>query len=124
LRKIEYPEAERIKKDRGMGSMLGDDQSDGPSIRVARRMAVDGLIDEIRRSLRYYTKETGIREFEKILLCGGCSGMLNLNSHLAQALNMAVEIYNPFEFFTVPPGFNESIGAQLAIACGVALRED
>lgn len=124
LRKVEYSEAERIKKERGMGSLLGDDQSEGPSIRVARRMAVDGLVDEIRRSLRYYTKETGVREFEKILLCGGCSSMLNLNSHLAQALSMSVEIYNPFEFFTVPPGFNESIGAQLAIACGVALRED
>jgi type IV pilus assembly protein PilM len=124
LRKSEYPEAEIFKKERGMGALLGEAAGEGPSIRVARRLALDGLVDEIRRSLRYYTKETGVREFEKVLLCGGCASMLNLNSHIAQALNMTVEIYNPFELFTVPPGFNATIGSQLATACGLALRED
>ncbi len=50
--------------------------------------------------------------------------MINFNSHLAQALSMNVEIYNPFEHFTVPPGFNEILGTQLATACGLALREE
>ena len=107
-----------------MGALLGRSESDGPSIRVARRMALDGLIDEIRRSFRYYTKETGIRDFEKILISGGTASMPNLNSHLAKSLSLNVEVYNPFEMFTVPPGFNENIGAQLATACGLALRED
>jgi type IV pilus assembly protein PilM len=124
LRKMEYGEAENLKKQRGMGALLGDGNSEGPAIRVERRMSVDGLVDEIRRSLRYYTKETSVREFEKILLCGGSALMPNLNSHMAQALNMTVEIYNPFEMFTTPPGFNPNMGAQLAIACGLALRED
>jgi type IV pilus assembly protein PilM len=124
LRKVEYLEAESLKKERGMGAFLGESQAEGPSIRVARRMAVDGLIDEIRRSLRYYTKETGIREFDRILMSGGTARMQNLNSHLAQSLAMTVEIYNPFEFFTVPPSFSEHEGAQLAIACGLALREE
>jgi type IV pilus assembly protein PilM len=123
LHKVEYGEAEKLKKERGMGSLLGD-FGDGPAIRVARRMSVDALVDEIRRSLRYYTKETGVREFEKILISGGAAAMPNLNSHMAQALSMTVEVYNPFDMFTVPPGFNETIGSQLAIACGLALRED
>lgn len=123
MKKLEYAEAERLKKDRGMGSLLGSAE-EGPSIRVARRLAVDGLLDEVRRSLRYYTKETGVREFEKILLCGGTAAMQNLNSHMAQALSITVEIYNPFEMFTVPPGFNDTVGAQLAVACGLALREE
>jgi len=50
--------------------------------------------------------------------------MINLNSHLAQALTLNVEIYSPFELFTVPPGFNEALGTQLATACGLALREE
>jgi type IV pilus assembly protein PilM len=124
MRKVEYAEAERLKKERGMGALLGEDQAEGPTIRVARRIAVDSLIDEIRRSLRYYTKETGVREFERILLCGGSALMPNLNSHMAQALSLTVEIYNPFEFFTVPPGFDDRLGAQLAVACGLALREE
>jgi len=122
-RKVEFAEAEGLKKERGMGAMLAED-SGGAGIRVARRMAVDGLVDEIKRSLRYYTKETGVREFEKILLCGGSAVMPNLNSHLAQALALTVEIYNPFEMFTVPPGFDEGAGCKLATACGLALRED
>lgn len=122
--KMEYNEAEDAKRRRGMGALLGDGASDGPGIRVARRMSVDGLVDEIRRSLRYYTKETSVREFDKILLTGGTALMPNLNSYMAQALNMTVEIYNPFEMFITPPGFTEQVGSQLAIACGLALRED
>jgi type IV pilus assembly protein PilM len=121
---VDYGEAEGLKRDRGMGALLGRSEGDGASIRVARRMAVDGLVDELRRSLRYYTKETGIREFEKVLICGGSASMPNLNSHLAKALSMNVEIYNPFDIFTVPPGFSDNLGAQLAGACGLALRED
>jgi len=124
LRNIEYLEAEDLKKSKGMGAFLGGEGGDESSIRIARRKALDSLVDEIRRSLRYYTKETGIKEFDRILLCGGSALLTNLNSHLAQTLAMNVEIYNPFEFFTVPPGFNEALGAQLATACGLALRED
>ena len=124
LHDVDYSEAEHIKRERGMGALLGRSDAEGQAIRVARRMAVDGLVDEIRRSLRYYTKETGIREFEKVLICGGTASTTNLNSHLANALSLNVEIFNPFEMFTVPPGFNENIGAQLATACGLAMREE
>ena len=121
---VEYAEAEEMKKVKGMGAFLNDDEGGESSIRIARRKAVDSLVDEIRRSLRYYTKETGVRDFEKILICGGSALTKHLNSHLAQALSMNVEIYNPYEHFTVPPGFNELLGAQLATACGLALREE
>ena len=45
---------------------------------------------------------------------------------LMKALGMEKdeEIYNPFDMFTIPPGFSEAAGAQLAVACGLALRED
>lgn len=121
---VMYSEAEHLKRERGMGALLGQGGNDEQTIRVARRMAVDSLIEEIRRSLRYYTKETGIRDFDRILMCGGSAAMPNLNSHLAKALSMNVEIYNPYNIFMVPPGFSETIGAQLAAACGLALRED
>jgi type IV pilus assembly protein PilM len=125
MQNTEYLAAEEMKRTKGIGAFLSDDDGEaGSSIRIARRKSLDSLVDEIRRSLRYYTKETGIREFEKMLFCGGSALMINLNSHLAQALSMNVEIYNPFEHFTVPPGFNESLGTQLATACGLAMRED
>jgi type IV pilus assembly protein PilM len=126
MRDVEYAAAEEMKKVKGMGAFLGDDEGgdSSSSIRIARKKSLDSLVDEIRRSLRYYTKETGIREFDKILLCGGSALLINLNSHLAQALSMNVELYNPFEQFTLPPGFNESLGAQMATACGLALREE
>jgi len=124
LHDVDYGEAEHIKKERGMGALLGKGDESSSGIRVARRMAVDGLVDELKRSLRYYTKETGIRDFDKVLISGGTASMPNLNSHLAKSLSLNVEVFNPFEMFTVPPGFNENIGAQLATACGLALRED
>jgi len=124
LQDIEYAAAEEMKKTKGLGAFLGGDDDSESSIKITRRKALDSLVDEIRRSLRYYSKETGVRDFEKILLCGGSANMVNLNSHLAQALSMNVEVYNPFELFTVPPGFNEALGTQLATACGLALREE
>ncbi len=121
--KVDYEEAEVIKRERGMGAMIGsDDGSTG--IRVARRMASDQLVDEIRRSIRYYTKETGVREFQKVLLCGGTAVLPNLNSHLAQSLSMTVEIYNPFNGMITPPGLDDQVGTRLAVACGLAMRED
>jgi len=120
---VGYQEAESVKKQRGIGALLGE-AAGGTSIRVARRMAIDNLIDEIRRSLRYYTKETGCRNFKKILLSGGSSSLPNFNSHLAQHLNMTVEIYNPFANIITPPGLDQMIGTRLVVACGLALRED
>ena len=122
--KVEYSEAESIKRERGIGSLLGASNDTSGGIRVARRMSIDNLIDEIRRSLRYYTKETGCREYKKMLLSGGSSVLPNLNSHLAQHLKMTVEIYNPFSDFATPPGFDDSLGSRLAVACGLALREE
>lgn len=121
--KVEYAEAEAIKRERGMGALLGDGAAaETTGIRMARRMAMDNLIDEIRRSLRYYTKETGCREFQRILLCGGTAALPNLNSHLAAQLNMTVEIYNPFTNFITPAGLDDAMGPRMAVACGLALR--
>lgn len=122
--KVDYSEAESIKRESGIGALLGNMNETAQGIKVTRRMTLDNLMDEIRRSLRYYTKETGCREYNKILLCGGSSVLPNLNSHLAQHLKMNVEIYNPFESFLTPPGFDDTLGSRLAVACGLALRED
>jgi type IV pilus assembly protein PilM len=125
IMKLEYAEAEAIKRERGMGAFIGENAAEaGGVIKVSRRMAIDNLIDEIRRSLRYYTKETGCRDFQKILLSGGSAALPNLNSHLAAQLNLAVEKYNPFATFSTPPGFDDVMGTRMAIACGLALRED
>lgn len=123
LMKVEYTEAESIKRERGMGALSGGAEASG-GIRVARRMAIDNLVDEVRRSMRYYTKETGCREFQKLLLCGGSAILPNLNAHLAQQLNMNVEIYNPFAAMITPPGLDDQIGARMAVACGLAMREE
>jgi len=123
LAKVEYEEAESLKRQRGMGILTGTSEIGG-GIRVARRMAIDNLIDEVRRSLRYYTKESGCREFQRMMLSGGSAALPNLNSHLAQQLNMTVEIFNPFTGMITPPGLDDVIGTRLAVACGLALRED
>jgi type IV pilus assembly protein PilM len=70
--KVEYAEAEAIKRERGMGALLGDGTaSEATGIRVARRMAMDNLIDEIRRSMRYYTKEPVAANFRRYYYAAG-----------------------------------------------------
>ena len=93
-------------------------------IKMQKKHAQDNLVDEIHRSLRYYIKETSIREFEKILLSGGSSRINGLAGYIGEKVNIPVELFNPIENFDLPQVFNPQHAPQIAIACGLALREE
>ncbi|MBD3168801.1 MAG: type IV pilus assembly protein PilM [candidate division Zixibacteria bacterium] len=121
---LDYPAAESYKIENGIfgNSDSGEDMAGG--IRMQKKRAQDNLADEIHRSLRYYIKETSIREFEKILLSGGSSRINGLAGFIGEKINIPVELFNPTEYFELPQVFNPQHAPQIATACGLALREE
>jgi type IV pilus assembly protein PilM len=127
-RDLEYGEADRFKKQNGIFLEVSSAETgEGPSglsIKVARKTAQESLVEEIRRSLRYYTKETGRRDFERIFLAGGSALIAGLDTYLGNELGIPVEVYDPTDRLQLPVGFPRELVPQLAVALGMALRED
>jgi len=128
LRNLEYGEADRFKKENGIffeaAAAGANGQPPGLSIKVARKTAQQSLVEEIRRSLRYYTKETGRRDFQRIFLAGGSALIAGLDTYLGQELEITVELYDPTDQLQLPVGFPRQLVPQLAVALGMALRQD
>jgi type IV pilus assembly protein PilM len=120
---VDYPTAEKIKRDEGIFG-LEEGISGDSGIRMQRKFTQDSLVSEILRSLRYYAKETSVREFDKVLLSGGSARIDGLAGFLTEKLNIPVEIYDPTHTFELPQVFNPQHAPQLATAFGLALRED
>ncbi len=92
------------------------------SVSVAEHTIYDNLVDEIRRSLRYYIKESNESFFHKILIMGGSAGIPGLNEFIANRLNVVAEVYNPLaqvHHDTLDQSENYS---QYATAIGYAMR--
>ena len=123
---VEYEIADRIKIEKGlfMKKDSDEDTSDSPEINISigEKPSYESMIDEIHRSLRYYFKETGKNTFAKIILTGGSARIPEMDSYLAEQLNIPVEIYNPLRNIQISDKFDIDTGPQLAQAIGLALR--
>lgn len=88
---------------------------------------LDQLAKEIRLSLGYFENQFA-KSVEKIYLSGGSSRLSGLKEFLAEALEIQIELWDPFS--TIKMGDNISIKAleetktELAVAVGLAVRDD
>jgi type IV pilus assembly protein PilM len=83
---------------------------------------------ELRKTLDFFTATSGSDRVDEVVLSGGGSGVLNLDSILRDKFAMPVEIMNPFKNVT----FNESefnpewiaeVAPSMAVAVGLAIRK-
>jgi type IV pilus assembly protein PilM len=90
--------------------------------------AVTGeLAEEIRRSFEFHAGSTQRRPIDRVLLSGGCARLPNLASALAQALDLPVDISNPFRNIAADaqkfdPEYLAYIAPQMAVGVGLAVR--
>jgi len=124
---VDYQEAERLKIEKGVNQFQTKSsgetgESSSFSIEVADRSIFDEFVEELRRSLRYYAKQTNQSFFQKILLTGGSASLPGLTEFISEKLNVPVEMYNP----TLQLG-SETISSienpwKYSVAIGLALR--
>lgn len=123
-RKLGLPieEAESRKCKQGViafHSGSGDDAS----LALQQRTALEDFIDEIRRTLRYYVKESGRTDFGRILLTGGGASLQGLDAVLTEKFNVPVQVWNPLA--EIEGGQEMArFGPQFAQCVGLALRRD
>jgi len=119
---ISLDEAEKIK----LGKNRTPDQLDriGPLF----LSVVQTWTEEIKQVLDVLTASDPENKPTKIILSGGSSMMPGLPQLLSKGLQLPVELLNPFsqvrldsEIFD--PAYVQSVGPQLAIAFGLALRQ-
>jgi Tfp pilus assembly PilM family ATPase len=89
---------------------------------VAERSVFDNLIEDIRRSLRFYAKQTGQSFFLKILLTGGAAETPGLTKLINSKLDIDCDILNPFDGVEGADSLSVDNPSQYVLAMGLSLR--
>ncbi|MBT4827116.1 MAG: type IV pilus assembly protein PilM, partial [Candidatus Marinimicrobia bacterium] len=97
-KEIGYIAAQDILYKDGLSATVSNSSSDSTeAVGIAERTVYDNLVEDLRRSLRFYGKQTGQSFFLKIFLSGGASGTPGLTDFITGKLNIESAILNPFE---------------------------
>jgi type IV pilus assembly protein PilM len=114
-------EAEERKRRQGVDAFHGGNGAGGSSLALQQRTALEDFLDEIRRTLRFYAKESGKSDFAKVLLTGGGADMPGLPELLQDKFGVPVEVWDPMAALE---GAGQTHGPQFAQCLGLALRRD
>ena len=119
---MDYVSAEdKMMKD-GINSFQNKVDSDLDDISVAEKNVFDNLIEDVRRSLRYYAKTTNQSFFTKIMVSGGGASTHGLKEMIEQKLSLNTELFNPFQSLAGFENIDISNPEQYAISTGLAVR--
>ena len=79
------------------------------------------MIDDVRKSLRYYVKSNnGSSNFKRLFISGGFANLKGLKSMISDELRVETEVLNPFNKIECDVKIDNP--AKYAIAVGLALR--
>jgi len=122
---ISYAEAEALKCsdtfDELTQKLSGTEQKDF-TVSVAEHTIYDNLVDEIRRSLRFYIKESNESYFHKILVVGASAGIKDIDAFISNRLNVPAELYNPTAQLHHDMHDDILCPSAYAVAIGYAMR--
>lgn len=122
-RQLEWNEAEEYKFKYGL-----NEDPNRPAVQtismldISEKSTEDVIVEEIRRSLRFYVKEAGNSDFRKVYLMGGTAKLQGLPEYIQDKVNVPTEIFLPFINVEMPEKFQDKKDPQLALAIGLAMR--
>jgi len=120
---VDFDRAENIKR----GADL--DRVNPRNLRKIFQRSVDYFVSELQKILDFFSANVSYDPIQKIFLCGGAAATYGLASTMESELNIPVEIIDPFRSLKVnervfDSEYLNSVGAQMAIAVGLALRDE
>lgn len=125
--------AERIKEEIGipLNSELikkGEILIDPSRLMFVIRPLLEKWVSEINRSIEYYRIQFYGEHIDRILICGGGSGLKNLSSYLSRELRLPVSNFNPLlEIIYDPKKVDKKLidqkGSTFSASFGVAISE-
>jgi type IV pilus assembly protein PilM len=92
------------------------------SVGIAERTVYDNLVEDMRRSLRFYAKQTGQSFFLKIFLSGGGASTPGLASFVNEKLNIECAVFDPFENIEGKDNLSITNPSQFTTALGLGIR--
>jgi len=118
----DYVDAENILKKDGVNALGAPaDESDTFSLEVAEKTIISNLIDEVRKSLRYYVKSNnGSANFKRLFICGGYSEIEGFKDQISDELRIETQILNPFNNIESDTKIDHP--SKYCVAVGLALR--
>ncbi|PSO44235.1 hypothetical protein BRC21_01755 [Candidatus Saccharibacteria bacterium SW_7_54_9] len=87
--------------------------------------SLDNVMNEISKSVKYFTSQNQEAQVEKAILTGGPTALPEMPSYVANSLNLPVEIANPWVNVSYPATQQETLMNQslhFAVAVGLAQR--
>jgi type IV pilus assembly protein PilM len=120
---VDFNRAENIKR----GSQL--DKINPRNLRKIFQRSVEYIVSELQKVLDHFSTNISYDPIQKIFLSGGAAATYGLQATMEQELNIPVEIVDPFRSFKVDEkifdvDYLNNIGAQMAVAVGLALRDE
>jgi len=122
-KEIKYTEAQDLLYKEGVSLVLKSESEDNQSaLSVAQRSVFDNLVEDIRRSLRFYAKQTGQSFFLKILLTGGAAATPGLADLINSKLSIDCDVLNPFDGVEGADSLSLDNPSQYVLAMGLCIR--
>tara|TARA_B100001113_G_scaffold351317_1_gene350150 strand:- start:8 stop:1063 length:1056 start_codon:yes stop_codon:yes gene_type:complete len=122
-KEISYTKAQDLLYKEGVSTVSQSDSADDSSkLSVTERSVFDNLIEDIRRSLRFYAKQTGQSFFLKILLTGGSADTPGLSQLISSKLNIDCDVLNPFDGVEGADNLTIDNPSQYVLALGLCIR--
>ena len=126
-----YIEGEQKKFKKGINALNGapnnnddnqDDVSDSSNsgIMIEERTIFNDLVEEIRKTLRFYMKNNNNSFFNTFYILGGSSNLPGLNEFIINNLNVKVEFLDPMKNISNDIKIENPL--KYSIALGLALR--
>jgi type IV pilus assembly protein PilM len=124
-RQMEFEEADEYKLKWG----LLDDPSISESktismLDISEKSTEDAIVEEIRRSLRFYVKEAGTSDIRKLYMMGGTAKLKGLQEYIQEKVSIPTDVFMPFINVEMPEKFMDKKDPQLALAIGLAMRTE
>lgn len=118
---IDFEEAEGLK----LGSIVAEDKQ--KEIQEIFTTTCTQWVLEIKKAIDLYHSNNPNRPLAKLFLSGGGAKVSGLTDFLSQETGLSVELFNPFAKIKskkrkIDPDYLNSIGPEMAIATGIALR--
>lgn len=91
----------------------------------AIKPSLDILVEEVQKSIKFFTGRYPSAKLEKLVLTGGTSNLLELPTYIATAIGLPVEIGNAWVNVSYPASLQEKligISNRYGVASGLAQR--
>jgi type IV pilus assembly protein PilM len=118
---MEESQAETYKKAYGV-----DQTKLEGKIKAALDPIISLLLEEIEKTLTFYSSRSQTQKINRVILTGGTSALPEISSHLTQRLNLEIQLGDPFAQIKGKEKITQKVGGDvsfLAVAVGLAMKE-